>query len=124
MTDLRTRFGRPLRLAIVGGGPESWIGRMHRGAADLDGWWQVVSGVFSSDAARSRAAGMALGLAAKRSYGHLDELLAEEKRRPDGADAVAIMTPNDAHYGQAAAALDAGFDVICDKPVSNTFAEA
>ena len=54
MAGLKERFGRPLRLGIVGGGPDSWIGRMHRGAAEMDGWWKAVAGVFSSDPARSR----------------------------------------------------------------------
>lgn len=124
MTGLKERLGRPLRLGIVGGGPESWIGRMHRTAAELDGWWRCAAGVFSSDPARSRAAGTALGFAPERSYGTLAQMLAEEKARPDGIDAVAIMTPNDSHYPFSAAALDAGLDVICDKPVSHDFAEA
>lgn len=122
---LRERFGRPLRLAVIGGGPDSWIGRMHRGAAEFDGWWRVVAGVFSSDAERSRAAGALLGIDdPARSYGSVAEMLAAESQRPDGADAVAIMSPNDTHYPYAAAALDAGFDVVCDKPVATTHAQA
>lgn len=121
---LRERFGRRLRLALVGGGPASWIGRMHQTAAQLDGYWEVVGGVFSSDAARSRAAGAGLGIDPARSYGTFDELLAGERARADGVDAVAIMTPNDTHYPFAAAALDAGLDVLCDKPVSHDFAQA
>ena len=53
---LRERFGRALRLAVIGGGPASWIGGMHRGAAEMDGYFRVAAGVFSSDPARSRAA--------------------------------------------------------------------
>lgn len=124
MAGLRERFGRPLRLAIVGGGPESWIGRMHRGAAEMDGWWRVVGGVFSSDAARSRVAGVALGFDGERSYGTVAEMIERERGRDDRIDAVAIMTPNDTHYPYAAAALDAGLDVVGDKPVSHTHAEA
>ncbi|HTS21767.1 MAG TPA: Gfo/Idh/MocA family oxidoreductase [Casimicrobiaceae bacterium] len=122
--SLRERFGRPLRLALIGGGPGSWIGRMHQTAAELDGCWRVVGGVFSSDPARSREAGEALGIERRRSYGTPAELLATERNRPDGVDAVAIMTPNDRHYPDAVAALDAGFDVICDKPVARDFREA
>lgn len=122
--ELRHRFGRPLRLGVIGGGPDAWIGRMHRSAAALDGWWQVVAGVFSSDARRSRATGPLLGIDAQRSYGSVDEMLAAERARPDAIDAVAIMTPNDTHYPYAAAALDAGLDVMCDKPVAGTHAEA
>ena len=124
MAGLRERFGRPLRIGIIGGGPDSWIGRMHRGAAEFDGWWRAVAGVFSSDAMRSRTAGVSMGFDAARSYGDVKTMLAQEKTRPDGIDAVAIMTPNDTHYAYAAAALDAGLDVVCDKPVTYDFAEA
>ncbi len=124
MQALRERFGRPLRLALVGGGPATWIGRMHQTAAELDGWWQVVGGVFSSDPTRSRAAGVALRVDPERSYGTFAELIEREKARADGIDAVAIMTPNDTHYPFAAAALDAGLDVVCDKPVTHDFAQA
>lgn len=122
--ELRERFGRPLRLAVIGGGPGSWIGRMHRSAAELDGWWRVVAGVFSHDAARSRAAGAALGLDPARAYGSVDELLRAEAGRDDGIDAVAIMSPNDTHHAFAARALEAGLDVMCDKPVTTTHAQA
>ncbi|MDH5538511.1 MAG: Gfo/Idh/MocA family oxidoreductase [Rhizobacter sp.] len=121
---LREEFGRPLRLAVVGGGPGSWIGQMHRGAAEMDGWFRTTAGVFSSDAARSRAAGAALGIDAARSYGDVAEMLKAEACREDGVDAVAIMTPNDTHYPYAAATLDAGLDVVCDKPVTHDFAQA
>ena len=122
--QLRQKFGRPLRLAVIGGGPDSWIGNMHRGAAELDGWFRVTAGVLSSDPERSRAAGLAIGLDPQRSYGSVHELLAAESRREDGVDAVAIMTPNDTHYDYAAAALDARLDVVCDKPVAHDFAQA
>ncbi|MEP7329523.1 MAG: Gfo/Idh/MocA family oxidoreductase [Betaproteobacteria bacterium] len=124
MTDLKQRFGRPLRLGIIGGGPDAWIGRMHRGAAEMDGWWRCTAGVFSSDPARSRAAGAGMGFDPARSYGTVDEMLQAEAARPDGIDAVAIMTPNDTHYPFAAAALDAGLDVIGDKPIAHDFAQA
>ena len=124
MKGLRERFGRPLRLALIGGGPTSWIGRMHQTAAELDGHWRVVGGVFSSDPARSRQAGKELSFDPTRSYGTLSELIAAEKARDDGIDAVALMTPNDTHYPYAAASLDAGLDVLCDKPVTHDFAQA
>ena len=115
---------RPLRLAIVGGGPTSWIGGMHRRAAQFDGMWQVVAGVFSSKADRSRDAAVGMGLDPARGYGDVASMIAAEKFREDGIDAVAIMSPNDTHYPYSVAALDAGLDVICDKPVSTTAAEA
>jgi predicted dehydrogenase len=121
---LRERFGRPLRLGLIGAGPDAWIGRMHRGAAEMDGWWRATAGVFSGDPARSRSAGATLGFAPERSYGDVATMLAAEAARPDGIDAVAIMSPNDTHYRFAAAAIDAGFDVVADKPVTHTFAEA
>lgn len=121
---LRDKFGRPLRLAVIGGGPDSWIGRMHRGAAEMDGWFRVTAGVLSSDPQRSRAVGLSMGLDAARSYGSVAEMLAAERARPDGIDAVAIMTPNDTHYEFAAAALDARLDVVCDKPVTHDSAQA
>lgn len=124
MTTLRERFGRPLRLAVMGGGPGAWIGEMHRSAAELDGHWRVVAGVFSSDPARSRDAGASLGLDPARAYGGVAELLDSEGARTDGIDAVAVMTPNDTHHAYAAAALNAGLDVIGDKPVAHDFTQA
>lgn len=124
MTTLRERFGRPLRLAVIGGGPGAWIGTMHRGAAEMDGYWKVAAGVFSSDAQRSRDAGASLGMDPARAYGDVAEMLERERARPDGVDAVAIMTPNDTHHPYAVAALDAGLDVVGDKPVAHDFAQA
>ena len=115
---------RPLRLAIIGGGPTSWIGGMHRRAAQFDGAWQVVAGVFSSKADRSRDAAAGFGLEPARGYADVASMLVAEKAREDGIEAVAIMTPNDTHYPYCVAALDAGLDVICDKPVSTTAREA
>src|SRR6478752_5088799 len=110
MHELRQRLGRPLRLGVIGGGPGAWIGEMHRSAAELDGWWRVAAGVFSSDPARSRAAGPGLGVEAARSYGDVAEMIEQERGRTDGIEAVAIMTPNDTHYPHAARALDAKLD--------------
>ncbi len=124
-TELPARASHlPLRLAMIGGGPTSWIGGMHRRAAQFDGQWQVVAGVFSSKANRSRDAATLIGLAATRGYADVATMLASEAVREDGIDAVAIMSPNDTHYPYCVAALDVGLDVICDKPVSTTAAEA
>ena len=117
-------LGRRLRLAVIGGGAGSFIGPMHRQAARLDDRYELVAGALSSDPQRSVAAGAALGLAPDRSHPDALALLAAEAARPDGADVVAIMTPNDSHFPYAMAALDHGFDVICDKPMTNTLAEA
>jgi predicted dehydrogenase len=117
-------LGRRLRLAVIGGGPGSFIGAMHRTAARLDDRYELVAGVLSSDEDRSRASATAIGLPAERAYPNADELFAGEQARLDGADVVAIMTPNDSHHRYAVGALRHGFDVICDKPVTNTLADA
>jgi predicted dehydrogenase len=117
-------LGRRLRLAVIGGGPGSFIGAMHRTAARLDDRYELVAGVLSSDPERSRVAAAAIGIPADRAYSDADELFAAEKVRLDGVDVVAIMTPNDSHHRYAVAALRNGFDVICDKPVTNTLADA
>ncbi len=117
-------LGRPLRLAVIGGGPGSFIGAMHRTAARLDGRYDLVAGVMSSDPERSRAAGVANGIDPARTYADALQMLAVERDRADGAQVVAIMTPNDSHHRYAMAALERGFDVICDKPMTNTLSEA
>jgi len=117
-------LGRRLRLAVIGGGPGSFIGAMHRTAARLDDRYELVAGVLSSDAGRAHAAGAALGLDPDRVYGDPFEMLDAEADRVDGADVVAIMTPNDSHHSYAIGALRRGFDVICDKPMTNTLDEA
>jgi predicted dehydrogenase len=117
-------LGRPLRLAVIGGGPESFIGNMHRTAAALDGRYELVAGVVSSNPTRSREAGMQFGIESGRAFGDVMEMLDSESSRNDGAEVVAIMTPNDSHHTYSLAALDRGFDVICDKPMTNTLSEA
>jgi predicted dehydrogenase len=121
-------LGRRLRLAVIGGGPGSFIGAMHRQAARLDDRYELVAAALSSDPQKSVQAGRELGLNAGRCYAHGMDLLSAEAARSsgagDGADVVAIMTPNDSHFGFAMAALAQGFDVICDKPMTNTATEA
>lgn len=117
-------LGRRLRLAIVGGGPGSFIGAMHRQAARLDDRYEIVAGVLSSNPEKSKTAGIEIGLPTDRIHTNVHEMLASESDRKDGADVIAIMTPNDSHFEYAMAALEKGFDVICDKPMTNTFEEA
>ena len=117
-------LGRRLRLAVVGGGPGSFIGAMHRQAARLDDRYEIVTGVFSSDPEKSKQAGLELGMDTQRLYSSVTEMLDAESSRGDGVDVVAIMTPNDSHYEYSVAALERGFDVICDKPMTNTLDEA
>jgi predicted dehydrogenase len=117
-------LGRRLRLAVVGGGAGSFIGAMHRQAARLDDRYEIVTGVLSSDPEKSKQVALELGFASDRLYPSVQEMLAGEAARKDGADVVAIMTPNDSHFEYSMAALDRGFDVICDKPMTNTLPEA
>jgi predicted dehydrogenase len=115
-------LGRRLRLAVIGGGPGSFIGAMHRQAARLDDRYEIVAGILSSNPEKSKKAGQELGI--DRLYSTVEEMLDAESARKDGADVVAIMTPNDSHYEYAMSALEHGFDVICDKPMTNTLEEA
>jgi predicted dehydrogenase len=117
-------LGRKLRLAVIGGGPGSFIGAMHRQAAMLDNRYELVAAALSSNPQKSLIAGRELGLAADRVYPSGLALIAGEKANPEGADVIAIMTPNDSHFELASAALVQGFDVICDKPMTNTLDEA
>jgi predicted dehydrogenase len=115
---------RRLRLAVIGGGPDSFIGGTHRQAARIDDAYKLVAGVLSSDAEKSKAYGLGIGLAKNRAYPCVNEMLQAEKERADGAEVVAVMTPNDTHYEYSAAALEKGFHVICDKPMTNTLDDA
>ncbi len=117
-------LGRRLRLGVIGGGPGSFIGEMHRAAARLDGRYELVASALSSDPERARLAGTDLGIDSDRAYSDGFEMLAHESEREDGIDVVAIMTPNDTHHPFAMRALQLGFDVIIDKPLANTLEEA
>lgn len=117
-------MGRRLRLAVIGGGPGSFIGAMHRQAARIDDRYELVAGVLSSKPEKAKKVGLELGLSPERIYSDAMEMIEKEAKREDGADVIAIMTPNDSHYRYAMAALDNGFDVICDKPMTNTIEEA
>ncbi|HEX6142354.1 MAG TPA: Gfo/Idh/MocA family oxidoreductase [Geminicoccaceae bacterium] len=116
------KLGRRLRLGMIGGGSGAMIGPVHRAAATLDGRFEVVAGVLSSDPAKGRRDAAELGI--RRSYDSPDELLSAEAVRDDGIDALAVVTPNDTHLAYAGAALDRRLHVICDKPLTNTLADA
>src|SRR5881275_2771269 len=88
---------RRLRLGMIGGGEGAFIGAVHRIAARLDDRYEFVAGALSSSPDKARRSGLALGLAGARSYGTFAEMLASEAARPDGIEAVAIVTPNDTH---------------------------
>ena len=115
---------RRLRMGMIGGGPGSFIGPIHRIAAELDREIELVAGVFSSDAARSAQAGESYRIDPARAYPDLDAMFAAERARADGIDFVAIVTPNHHHLPAARAALAAGLPVISDKPATATLAQA
>jgi predicted dehydrogenase len=115
---------RRIRLGMVGGGQGAFIGGVHRMAARLDDRYELVAGALSSDAARATASAAELHIAAERSYADYRDMARKEAAREDGIDAVAIVTPNHLHGRIATAFLDAGIDVICDKPLTTTLAEA
>ncbi|WP_207458357.1 Gfo/Idh/MocA family oxidoreductase [Azospirillum sp. SYSU D00513] len=115
---------RRLRLGMVGGGRGAFIGGVHRIAARLDDRYELVAGALSSDPERARASGEDLFLAPDRCYANFAEMAKAEAARPDGIDAVAIVTPNHMHHPAAKAFLEAGIHVICDKPLTTTVEDA
>lgn len=124
MNPIIQALGRRLRLAVIGGGPGSFIGQVHRTAARIDDRFELVAGVLSSNADRSRAAAAEIGIAADRAYADWRGLIDAEMARDDGAEVVAVMTPNDTHYPIANACLDSGLHVICDKPLTTRMDDA
>lgn len=117
-------LGRRLRLGVVGGASWSFIGQVHRMAARLDGHYDLVAAAVSSHPERGRADAIDMGFPPERSYGAWCELIEKEAGREDRVDVLAVMTPNDSHVEICLAALDAGFHVICDKPLANDVAGA
>ena len=115
---------RPIRLGMVGGGQGALIGKIHRFATRLDGHYSLVAGVLSSTADRSLQSGLAIGLDVHRCYGTYQDMIAAETHRPDGIEAVCIVTPNHLHAPLIDAFLTAGIHVFCDKPMTATLAQA
>ena len=114
-------------MGMVGGGEGAFIGAVHRMAAELDGEIELVCGAFSSDPERSVRSGQTLyRLPAERSYPDVATMLEAEAALPAGErmDFVTIATPNHVHFDAARAAIEAGFHVVCDKPVTHTLADA
>ncbi|KAA6475566.1 Gfo/Idh/MocA family oxidoreductase [Agrobacterium rhizogenes] len=109
---------------MVGGGQGAYIGNIHRLASRLDGQWQLVAGAFDVDPERGREFAIGQGLDPSRSYGSYQDLVSGEVGRADRVDAVAICTPNFTHYPIAKALIEAGFDVICEKPLTATLEDA
>src|SRR6516225_1057770 len=124
MNKTIAKLGRRLRLGVIGGGPGSFIGPVHRAAARMDDNFEVVASVLSADPDRSRREGRAIGVASDRAYGASNEMFAKEKARADGMEVVAIMTPNDSHCALARTAIEHGLDIICDKPLATNLDDA
>lgn len=125
MIDAREEQGaRRIRLGMVGGGEGAFIGAVHRIAARLDDRFELVAGALSSTPDKARRSAASLGLADDRSYADFASMARAEARRPDGIEAVAIVTPNHVHAPAAKAFLEAGIHVICDKPMTLTLEEA
>ena len=119
-------LSRKLRYAMVGGGRDAFIGAVHRHAIALDGQAQLVAGALSSTPQKARASGRDLLLADERNHGDWQSLLADERKRPahERIDFVSIVTPNHVHFPVAQAFVEAGFHVVCDKPLVHTRAQA
>ncbi len=115
---------RRLRLAMVGGGQGALIGGVHRIAARMDGRFDLVAGAFSSQAERNRATARELGVDEARCYADYQALLNGEAEHEEGAEVVAIVTPNHLHFPAALACLEAGMHVVCEKPMTLSVDEA
>jgi len=115
-----------LRLGMIGGGQGAFIGAVHRIAARIDDEYELVCGAFSSDAEKSKASGVALGLDPNRVYSSYQELIEKEKQLPENerVQVISIVTPNHVHFDPTKMALENGFHVVLDKPMTFSFAEA
>jgi predicted dehydrogenase len=109
---------------LIGGGEGSQIGATHRIAAGLDGAFQLAAAALDIDANRAREFAIRLGVAKDRAYGDWHEMLDAERSRPDRVELVTVATPNSSHFEITRAFLRAGFDVLCEKPLTTTLGEA
>ena len=117
---------RKLRMGMVGGGPGAFIGEVHRKAARMDGKIEIVAGAFDIDPAKSKQMGEELNLDPSRVYSDFKKMIANETSLPvdERIDLVAVTTPNNWHFPIAKASLEAGFNVMCEKPMTMTVTEA
>lgn len=113
-------------MGMIGGGPGAFIGSVHRTAAAIDGLIELVCGAFSSDPTKSKNIGAELNLNPERVYGSWEEMIQKETSLPEDErmDVVSIVTPNHLHFGPAKMAMESGFDVIMDKPMTFNLDEA
>ncbi|HAO96004.1 MAG TPA: oxidoreductase, partial [Verrucomicrobiales bacterium] len=117
-------LNRKLRMGMVGGGRGAFIGAVHRMAANLDGKIELVAGAFSSDPEKSKLSGEDFFLSPDRVYGSYEEMAEKEAAREDRIDFVTIVVQNHLHAAVAKTFLEAGFNVICDKPLSSNLEDA
>lgn len=115
---------RKLRMGMVGGGPGAFIGEVHRKASRMDGLIDLVAGAFDIDPKKSKQMGRELCIDSKRTYNTYKEMIEKESAREDKIDFVAITTPNNWHFPIAKEFLEAGFNVMCEKPMTMTVKEA
>ena len=115
-----------LRLGMIGGGQGAFIGAVHRIAAQLDNEYELVCGAFSSNPEKSKASGEVLGLSPERVYASYQELFEKEKQLPENerVQVISIVTPNHVHFEPSKLALESGFHVILDKPMTFSLEEA
>jgi predicted dehydrogenase len=113
-----------LNWGMIGGGEGSQIGPAHRISAAMDGLYSMAAGALDIDAAKGREFSMRLGVAPDRAYGNWQEMLRGERDRPDRIDLVTVATPNSTHYEITKAFLEAGINVLCEKPMTMTVPEA
>lgn len=117
-------MNRKLRMGMVGGGRGAFIGAVHRMAANLDGKIELVAGAFSSSPEKSKLSGEDFFLDPERVYDSYQEMAEKEAAREDKVDFVSIVVQNHLHFDVAKTFLEAGFNVICDKPMTRTLDEA
>ncbi|AXI45640.1 oxidoreductase [Sulfitobacter sp. SK012] len=126
MANQETSSSRPrrIRLGMVGGGRDAFIGGVHRIASRIDDHFELVAGAFSATPEKSKASAADLGVSEDRAYGDFVEMAKREARLKNGIEAVAIVTPNHMHYPAAREFLKRGIHVICDKPMTSTLPDA
>ena len=122
----QSTFDRKLRMGMVGGGPGAFIGEVHRKAARMDGKIEIVAGAFDIEPEKSKQTGRELYLDPNRAYNNFEEMIEGELKLSEDQriDFVSITTPNNWHFPIAKAFLEAGFNVICEKPMTFNLNEA
>lgn len=119
-----TEAFQKIRIGMIGGGPNAFIGEVHRLAARMDNRFELVAGCFSADYLKSKKFGIGLGLDSERIYRTPSEMASAEAEKENGIEVAIIVTPNNLHFDQAKTMIQAGFHVICDKPITSDLKQA